>query len=191
MVEPSSASSRFRRIAGLFEAMQRRLPGRQRLVMGVEHGVMSAAAALLAYLPAEALSLKQSFWGAITAIAVVQTEYAATRTTARDQFTGAAVGGAIGVAIVATTGQHLPSYAAAVLVSVASCWILNVAGAARLAGVTATIIMLVPHEGSPELMMVSRVAEVGWGVSVAIAVVWLVSRLTKQPRVAVERPSDR
>lgn len=89
----------------------------------------------------------------------------------------------------ATTGQHLPSYAAAVLVSVANCWILNVASTARLAGVTATIIMLVPHEGSPERMMVSRVAEVGWGVCVAIAVVWLVSRLTRPP-AGVKPPTD-
>ena len=68
---------------------------------------MSAAAALIAYLPARALGLQQSFWGAITAIAVVQTEFGATRTSARDQFTGAAIGGLIGVAIVSLIGQEV------------------------------------------------------------------------------------
>ena len=135
---------------------------------------MSAAAALLAYLPAEALGLQQSFWGAITAISVVQTEYAATRSTARDQFTGASIGGVIGVCVDASTGQHLATYAVAVIVSVVICRILDVASAARLAAVTTTIIMIVPHVGSPELTMVSRVAEVTWGVCVAIAVVWAV-----------------
>ncbi len=149
---------------------------RLRLGKGVQHGIMSASAALLAYYPAELLGLAQSFWGAITAIAVVQTEYTATRTTALDQFTGAAIGGLIGTCVVATTGQHLASYTAGVFVSVLLCWVLNIASAARLAGVTTTIIMLVPHEGSPEMMMISRVSEVAWGVCVAISVVWIFSR---------------
>ena len=116
-------------------------------------------------------------WGAITAIAVVQTEYKAARTTARDQFVGAAIGGGIGVAVVAATGQHLVSYVVAVVVSVLASWMLNVATAARLSGVTATIIMVVPHAGSPQSEMMARVSEVAWGLSVAIAVVWLTGRL--------------
>jgi hypothetical protein len=39
--------------------------------------------------------------------------------------------------------------------------------------------MLVPHEGSPQLMMVSRVSEVGWGVCVGIAVAWLVDLMAR------------
>jgi hypothetical protein len=59
---------------------------------------------------------------------------------------------------------------------------------ARLAGSTATIIMLVPHTGSAGWMMVSRVAEVGWGVAVAITIVWVVNRAEtkirdRRPRV--------
>ena len=158
-------------------ALQKGMPNRARLFAGFEHGIMSAVAALLAYLPAEVLELKQSFWGAITAIAVVQTEYAATRTTALDQFTGAAIGGVIGVGAVMTLGQHIASYSVAVVVSILTCWLLNAPSAARLSGVTATIIMLVPHEGSVEKMMVVRVSEVGWGVSVAIIVVWIASRV--------------
>jgi hypothetical protein len=61
---------------------------------------------------------------------------------------------------------------AAVLISVLACWILNVATASRLSGVTATLIMLVPRTGSPQSEMVARVPEVGWGVSAAIVVVW-------------------
>ena len=152
-----------------------------RLLEGIRHGTMSAAAAVLAYLPVEALGLKESFWAAITAIAVLQTEYAATRSTARDQFVGAAIGGAIGVGLVVATGQHLVTYAAAVIVAVLTCWLLNVASAARLSGVTATIIMLVPHTGSAELMMLARVSEVGWGVSVAIIVVRVASAIGVVP----------
>jgi uncharacterized membrane protein YccC len=145
---------------------------------------MSATAAMVAYLPTKPLGLQEGFWGSITAIAVVQSELAATRNSARDQFAGAAIGGLIGAAIVSLVGQSLPAYALAVVAAVAACWVFNVSSAARLAGSTATIIALVPHQGSVESMMVSRVAEVGWGVAVGIVVVWLVNRF-------VTRPSDR
>src|SRR5208282_1253881 len=45
---------------------------RQRIVSGAAQGLMSAAAALIAYLPTKPLGLQEGFWGSITAIAVVQ-----------------------------------------------------------------------------------------------------------------------
>ena len=141
---------------------------------------MSATAAILAYLPTKPLGLQEGFWGSITAIAVVQSELAATRNSARDQFAGAAIGGLIGAAIVSLAGQSLAAYALAVVVATAACWAFNVSSAARLAGSTATIIALVPHHGSVESMMVSRVVEVGWGVAVGIMVVWLVNRFVSR-----------
>lgn len=167
-------SRRIRRLRQYLNDLRKRLPIGRRLADGVEHALMSTAAALAAYLPTQALGLREGFWAAITAIAVVQTELGATRTTARDQFVGAAIGGIIGVAVVLTTGQHVVSYALAAGLSVLCAWLVNVATAARLAGITATIILLVPHPGaSVQQMMLSRVVEVGWGVTVAIAVVWL------------------
>jgi uncharacterized membrane protein YccC len=61
-----------------------------------------------------------------------------------------------------------------------ACWLLKISTAARLAGSTATIIMLVPHAGSAARMMLYRVAEVGWGVAVAIVVVWVVNWTEKK-----------
>lgn len=171
-------SKRIRRLRGYLAVLRKRLPLGQRVRDGVEHALMSTAAALAAYLPTQVLGLREGFWAAITAIAVVQTEFGATRTTARDQFVGAAIGGVIGLAVVLTTGQHIASYAIAAGLSVLVAWLLNVATAARLAGITATIILLVPHPGTPvEQMVLSRVFEVGWGVSVAIAIVWLAEKL--------------
>jgi hypothetical protein len=62
---------------------------------------------------------------------MAQTEFGA----ARNQFVRAALGGVTG----------LVSYMAAVLLSILTCWLVNVASATRLAGITATIILLVPH----------------------------------------------
>jgi uncharacterized membrane protein YccC len=155
---------------------KRSLPFRARLLAGLSQGLTSAAAALIAYLPANSLGLQEGFWGSITAIAVVQTEFDAARTSGRDQFAGAAVGGLIGALMVTGFGQSLVAYALAVIAAMASCWALGIPTAARLAGITSTIIALVPHHATVERMMFSRVAEVGWGVAVAISVVWIVNR---------------
>ena len=44
--------------------------------------------------------------------------------------TCAAIGGLISVLIVSTGGQHLATYAAAVLMSMLACWLCNVSSAA-------------------------------------------------------------
>jgi uncharacterized membrane protein YccC len=148
-----------------------------RLAAGAHHGVISACAALLAFIPTHAIGLKESFWSAITAISVAQTEFRATQTTARDQFCGAAIGGLTGLCAFFTLGQNLVVYALAVVVAMLASWAVNVGSASRLAGITATIILLVPHVGSPEGMFLARISEVGWGVCVAITTVWLAARL--------------
>jgi hypothetical protein len=74
-------------------------------------------------------------------------------------------------------GDALPVYAAAVALAVLACWLLNIAESSQLAAVTATIILLVPHTGSLELMLFSRLTEVAWGVTVGLAVVWLEDRI--------------
>ncbi len=182
---------RLRELNVAVASLRKALPLLHRTAGGAHHGLIAACAALAAYLPTQPLGLKEGFWSAITAISVVQTEFQATETTARDQFIGAAIGGLIGVSAALLLGRHLPLlvYAAVVVVSMLACWALNVASASRLAAITATIILLVPHTGSPTRMFVSRLAEVGWGVCVAVATVWLAARLPARRlnRAAVDR----
>jgi uncharacterized membrane protein YccC len=150
---------------------------RNRLAAGAHYGMICACAALIAFVPAHAIGLKESFWSAITAISVAQTEFRATETTARDQFLGAAVGGLAGLGAFLALGQSLIVYALAVILAMLLCSILNIASASRLAGITATIILLVPRVGSAQSMFVSRLIEVGWGICAAVATVWLAARL--------------
>jgi len=157
-------------------ALRRATPALRRTVAGSHHGLLSACAALLAYLPTHALGLGQSFWSAIAAISVVQTEFRATESTARDQFLGAAIGGITGVGTSFAHHHGLFVYSLAVVLAMAICWVLNVGTASRLAGTTATIILLVPHLDTPGRMFLSRVTEVGWGVCSAIATVWFAAR---------------
>lgn len=156
--------------------LRQTMPFLRRVAAGAHMGVISGSAALIAYLPARALGLPESFWCAITAIAVVQTEFRATQSTARDQFVGAAIGGLCGIGAFLALGHGLGAYSLAIVLSVIVCWAVNMASASRLAGVTATIILLVPHSGSTEQMLIARVSEVGWGVCIGIATVWLIAR---------------
>ena len=172
--------SRLSELNTTLTALRKTLPLMHRLVSGAQHGFISASAALLAYLPTRAFGLNEGFWSAITAISVVQTEFLATKTTARDQFIGAMIGGCIGVCASLAFGQQLLVYAAAIVLSMSVCSALNVASSSRLSAVTATIILLVPHTGSPARMFGSRITEVGWGVCVAVATVWLAARLPAQ-----------
>jgi uncharacterized membrane protein YccC len=159
------------------------LPARGRVTGGLTQGLMSTTAALIAYLPTRSLGLQEGFWGSITAIAVVQAELGATQTSARDQFAGATIGGLISAVILSVAGgQSLFAYGVGVTSSMLVCWLLNRSSAARLAGSTSTIILLVPHKGSVATMMFSRIAEVGWGVAVGVAVVWVVNRVEKTVR---------
>lgn len=157
--------------------LRKQLPPPRRLMAGAHQGVLSAGAALIAYLPTQPLGLREGFWSAITAITVVQAEFEGTHSSARDQFIGAAIGGSIGVCASVLFGEHLLTYAAAIMVSVLTAWLFNIASASRLAGVTATIVLLVPHTGSAVRMFESRLFEVGWGVCAAIATVWIAARL--------------
>ncbi|CAO4164613.1 FUSC family protein [Methylorubrum extorquens] len=160
--------------------LQKRLPVGRRLARGAAHGALSAVAAVIAYLPAQPLGLREGFWGAITALAVAQTEFGAARSVARDQFVGAAIGGVVGVGVSLATAPYLMGYATAVLLAILACWLVNVASAARLSAITATIILLVPHTGTPQRMLASRVFEVGWGICAAIGTVWVVTRINRR-----------
>lgn len=72
-------------------ALRRAAPLLGRVAAGAHHGIISACAALVAYLPVHTLGLSEGFWSAMAAIAVVQSEFRAVKSTARDQFVGAAV----------------------------------------------------------------------------------------------------
>ena len=113
----------------------------------------------------------------MTALAVAQARFRDTTSAARKQFVGAAIGGVIGLVLLLGLGNHLLVYAAAVMVSVLLCWVLNIADSSQLAASTTTIILLVPWSGSPELAFLSRVSEVGWGVCVGVSIVWLERRI--------------
>jgi uncharacterized membrane protein YgaE (UPF0421/DUF939 family) len=161
-------------------AFLKSLPLGDRLAEGGVMAAQAVAGASLAFAIGRWLHTEQAFWAAITAIAVSQHSYIDTRNLSRDQFIGAMVGGVCGLAGATLGGGNLAAYAATVAVAIVTCWVVNVGSAARLGGITATIMLLVPGTGSPWDKALLRLGEVTLGTVCALLVTWIMSWIEKR-----------
>ena len=177
--DDSSRTARASAANSLF-AFLKSLPLGDRLMEGSFMAVQAVAGASLAVALGETVHIGQAFWAAITAIAVSQHSYIDTRKLSRDQFIGAMVGGLCGL-VGATLGSgYFAAYAATVAAAITICWILNVGSAARLGGITATIMLLVPGMGPAWDKALLRLGEVTLGTVCALLVAWLMSWIERR-----------
>jgi uncharacterized membrane protein YccC len=142
----------------------------QRLLV---HGAKTALAAALCWWLALRFGLHDGYWGAISAIIVLQSNVGATVTASRDRLIGTLIGGVFGFSF-SLFGVLPWNYILAVLLAVVVCGLLGLRSSSRLAGVTITIIMLVQKTGSRFGLALDRVSEVILGIVVALAVTTLV-----------------
>jgi uncharacterized membrane protein YgaE (UPF0421/DUF939 family) len=156
-----------------FVAMLRAMPFRERVGEGALMALQAVCGASLAYWIGRYLHTPQAFWAAMTAIAVVQHSYVDTQHLARDQFFGAMIGGVCGLIGALYGGGYYLAYAVAIAAAMIVSWAINIGSAARLAAITATIMLLVPSGGAPWQTMLLRLGEVTLGTVSAL----LVSRL--------------
>ena len=143
---------------------------RQRLLV---HAAKTALAAALCWWLALRFGLHDGYWGAISAIIVLQSNMGATVTASRDRLIGTLIGGVFGFAF-SVYGVLPWNYALAVLAAIIVCGLLGLRSSSRLAGVTITIIMLVQKTGPRWILALDRVGEVVLGIVVALAVTTLV-----------------
>lgn len=138
----------------------------QRLLI---HAAKTAIAAGLCWWLAKSFGLQDGYWGAISAIIVLQSNFGATISASRDRFLGTIIGAIFGFSF--TLFGALPwNYVLAVLSAVIVCGLLGLRSSSRLAGVTISIVMLVQTTGSHRTVALTRVAEVMLGILVAIVV---------------------
>jgi uncharacterized membrane protein YgaE (UPF0421/DUF939 family) len=170
-------------------AFLKSLPFGERLTEGGIMAVQAVGGASLAFaIGRHALHTQQAFWAAITAIAVSQHSYIDTRKLSRDQFIGAMVGGLCGLIGALLGGGHFVAYAVTVAVAIVICWSVNVGSAARLGGITATIMLLVPGVGSPWDRALIRLGEVTLGTVCALLVAWVMAKLERLRRPFKSEP---
>ena len=143
---------------------------RRRLLI---HAAKTALAAALCWWLALRFGLHDGYWGAISAIIVLQSNVGATVTASRDRLLGTLIGALLGFAF-SLFGALPWNFILAVLLAVIVCGLLGLRNSSRLAGVTITIIMLVPRAGPRWGLALDRVGEVLLGIVVALAVTTLV-----------------
>jgi hypothetical protein len=143
---------------------------RQRLLI---HAAKTALAAALCWWLALRFGLHDGYWGAISAIIVLQSNVGSTVNASRDRILGTFIGALLGFSF-SLFGVLPWNYILAVLVAVIVCGLLGLRSSSRLAGVTITIIMLVQKSGSRWGLALDRVGEVVLGIVVALAVSTLV-----------------
>jgi hypothetical protein len=137
------------------------------------HAAKTALAAALCWWIALRLGLHDGYWGAISAIIVLQSNVGATVTASRDRLLGTVIGAVLAFGF-SLFGPPVVSYILALLVAIVVCGLLGLRNSSRLACVTITIVMLVHREGSRWALALDRVSEVILGIVVALAVTTLV-----------------
>jgi|GEM_PF-709930 len=143
---------------------------RRRLLI---HAAKTALAASLCWWLAMRFGLHDGYWGSISSIIVLQSNFGSTVTASRDRLLGTLIGAAFGFSF-SFFGTLPWNYFAAVLAAVSLCGLLGFRSSSRLAGVTISIVMLVQQGGSHWTVALDRVGQVILGVLVALAVTTLV-----------------
>jgi uncharacterized membrane protein YccC len=149
---------------------------RETLRAGASSGLKTAIAAWLSYVSAQAVGLHEGYWAAISAVVVLQGDLPSTRSSGRDRFVGTAIGGVIGWGGAALWHAHASIYALSVALAVLVCALCRIGTAGRLAAVTVSIIILIPHPPPLWKIALLRFSEVSWGILVALIVAYLAAR---------------
>jgi len=137
------------------------------------HAAKTALAAALCWGLARLFGLHDGYWGAISAIIVLQSNFGATISASRDRILGTLIGALFGF-LFSLFGVLPWNYIAALFLAILVCGLFGLRNSSRLAGVTITLVMLVQKPGARWGLAVDRVGEVLLGILVAIAVTTLV-----------------
>ncbi|HWE87816.1 MAG TPA: FUSC family protein [Terracidiphilus sp.] len=138
---------------------------RKRLLI---HAAKTALAAALCWWLAFRLGLHDGYWGAISAIIVLQSNFGATITASRDRILGTLIGAALGFTF-SLFGTLPWNFVLAVFTAIVVCGLLGFRSSSRLACVTIAIVMLV-QSSSHKALAFDRVLQVFLGIVVALAV---------------------
>ncbi len=131
--------------------------------------VRTAVAAVVAMLLARLLKLPEYYWAPISAIVIVQSTIPA-HLLGWQRFVGTALGAALGALVATFFHPTVWVYAVAMVVCGLLSWLLRVGGAYRFAGITLSIVLLIPRARAAWITSWHRFLEVSLGIAVALVV---------------------
>jgi uncharacterized membrane protein YgaE (UPF0421/DUF939 family) len=137
--------------------------------VSVLDSVRTTFAAVAALLLARLLKMPESYWAPISTIVIIQSTIPPL-TLGWQRFVGTALGAVLGAALATFFSPSAWVYALGILLCGVFAWLLHVEGAYRFAGITLSIIFLIPHTRAPWIVGWHRFLEVSLGIAVALAV---------------------
>jgi uncharacterized membrane protein YgaE (UPF0421/DUF939 family) len=133
----------------------------------VVDSVRTALAAVAAMLLARLLKMPEYYWAPISTIVIIQSTIPP-RTLGWQRFVGTALGAVVGAALATFFHPSALVYGMGILLCGVLAWLLRVGGAYRFAGITLSIILLIPRTRAPWLVGWHRFLEVSLGIAVAL-----------------------
>jgi uncharacterized membrane protein YccC len=141
----------------------------------INDSARTAVATLASFLVARLRQLPEAYWAAIATLVVMQSTLGATLTVSIERIAATALGALAGALLAAYFGENLFVFAAAIFIMGLLCIAFRMEKSAyRYAGITLTIIVLIPRSNPAWIIALHRFAEVTVGIVVALAItaVW-------------------
>lgn len=141
----------------------------------VVHSVRTAITAVVSLLVARLFRLPEAYWAPITTLVITQSSLGAAVAVSSQRLVGTAIGAVVGAIVATYFGPQVLVFGSSVFVLGLICAVAGSDRSAyRFAGVTLTVVMLVPRPGPAWVIAWHRFAEVfiGIGVALILAVVW-------------------
>ncbi len=140
----------------------------------ITDAIRTAVAATASVIIARLSQMPEAYWAAIATLVVMQSTLGATLTLSLQRMAAAAIGAAVGALEANYFGANLVAFAGAIVLTGLLSFAFRLEKSAyRYAGVTLTIIVLIPRSGAPWAIALHRFIEVSIGIIVALAVVAL------------------
>jgi uncharacterized membrane protein YgaE (UPF0421/DUF939 family) len=135
--------------------------------------VRTAVAAVAALLLAHLLKLPESYWAPISTIVIIQSTIAP-HVLGWQRFVGTAMGAVLGAVLMTLLPPNDLIYGLGIIACGLLASLLRIGGAFRFAGITLSIVLLIPHVAGPWIVAWHRFLEVSLGIAVAlvVTVVW-------------------
>ena len=131
--------------------------------------VRTAFAAVAAMLLARLLKLPEYYWAPISTIVIIQSTIPPL-TLGWQRFVGTALGAVLGAVLATFFRPSAMVYGLGILLCGLLAWLLRVGSAYRFAGITLSIILLIPRARPPWIIGWHRFLEVSLGIAVALVV---------------------
>lgn len=137
----------------------------------LKHAVKTALAAMTAYLLTLILDLPQGYWAVISVVLVMQTNLGGSLQAGVNRIIGTAVGAVLGALCLTVLGSGAVALGLGVGLTIVVCaYFVHMHESFRMAGMTATIIIMLGNQSDSYMHFVLfRFLEIGLGVAVALA----------------------